>query len=788
MKMNTDNTAIDTDTEGKRTPHYWKRFIKNAEKAAETHWKDTKNAWREYENKSNSTSINLVSNKDATKRNEYYPIYWASVETLLPAYYSRTPKIVAERTFNINDDTAAVAASIAERLATELIRESNFDDVMQMLVADFIHGSKATAQVAVDVTLKDEEIPLTINEETGEYITPNGEIYDGEVLDSKNGPMGILTNPENPHVYCSPLCFNDVIHTPEARTSNEIKEMAYKFFMSKEEAEERFSPEIIKNIQWKTSKKDSKDEKDNDRIPDILGQYLEGWECWCKPLKKVYWYSDQYPDKFLDVQNDPYKLYGFFPSTPFIISNKPSRTLYPTPSYVQLLPTIRQLHESERRLSRLISMVRRRALVDGDSDLLAALENLEEGEFVAVQNFQNIIEKGGVANMVNYLPVQELVQAMSEVVQLQDKFKNDFYEMFGVPDILRGATDPIETKGAQEIKAGAAHDRFKYHKKLVKRAARDLIEMMVDLALAVYPDEKIQKIAGYQFMSQNEQAQFFEALTILRDDTTRNIRLEIETDSMSFIDQQIAQQQMAYVAQAVNQGLAQISNMLEQSPGYARIGLQILLRTLEMAAPGREFQDEIRHAVQTLINEAENPPEQTPAPDYMLLDLQIKQHKVDMNAALKQQSLQLKAIQQNREMEIKERDLILQQQKIQIEAQKTATEGMLARFDSQLNEIAERFMMQLEAQRLEIEKFKASVNANETLAEESRLAREVELNAQTAVMTAQTEAAKQPPQIPPVDITVNTSDHKNDVDSREIRHIVDDIGNEKIEIAERIPE
>lgn len=713
---------IDTIQKNERTtPDFWRRWIKSAEKAAEEHWEKSRVAWAEYENRG-------AIEGSEVKRG--YPIYWSSCKTLEPAFYSRTPKITTERRFDINDDVASTACLIVERLGKYLVDSCDFDAIMQAAVADFIHADKSTLQLLYEHDEESINSRVDLTQSYPEYLQGDGKPWTGEVMQDATGFFGtaIDAKPINQKIYLTACRYDEILHTPDAKSEEEIREKAYYFFMNRDEAEKRFPG---KNINWKSKREGAGRNADHDRDRvESVGEYIEGWEIWSKPEKKVYWMSNQCQDGFLDERDDPYKLTRFFPSPPFIIGSKPSKSLYPTPIFWQVAPLLEELHTSADKISRLIHGIRRRAVVDPSlEDLVFALESLEAGEFVVAKNFASIVEKGGVENLIWYIPVQELVQAINELTVLQEKFKNEFFEWFGVPDILRGATEAVESASAQQLKAESAHDRFKWQKKQIAKLAEGGIQQMVDLALGIYSDEKLAECTGAQFMPPAHQQRFPAALELLRSDVATNIRISIETDSMSFVDEQLRSHQANQAVQTITQGLKEISQMIQISPQAAAVGLQALLLTLDTMPAGKKFQDDVKQTLEALIEQAKQPPpEEPPPPDYQMMMIQIEQQKVQndgMKAQLENQNKQ-------RELERKEYELQLKSG--------TETAGMqLKQYQAQTEEVMQRFLAELEAQRVAIEQFKAQMAARESEMEEIRLAREVDAKTYEAAVTTAKE-------------------------------------------------
>jgi len=602
--------------ENKNYPEYWIKWINNCKKNPnyQRHINQTREAYREFlKSEENDDQYRTQDRADIPR---VYPAYYSAVNNLEPAFYSRTPELVTDTRFDIQDPVAVTMSLITERLGVYLMENSHFDDVMSMSVSDFIHGAKATNQIVYYANV----------DETG------------------------MADPLSQKICMAPACYDEILHSPNAKISSDITEMAYYFCYSKEEAESKgFDMEALKSYSWKSSPNQSVDQLAKRGRPVSTGEkYIDGYEIYCKDNKTVYWVSEGLPGRFLKPPAiDPYGFRNFFPSPPFIIQGKPPKNMFPTPAWIQLRPVALQLHQMYQRIFGLIDAVRRRAIVDGNEEVVALL-NAGDQEFISATSLKSIVEKGGLQNMIWYLPVQELVNAINELNQQEQIFIANFDKWAGVPDIVQGLSDPIETLGAQEIKAGASHDRFKNAKKKVQQLARDSIEMMIDLAYKVFDDNKIAEIVGYQYMQPKDQQQFPQALELLRNDEARLVRIGIDTDSMTFVDKGLQTQRLNAAVTTVTQGLKQAAEMLQTSPDFALVGLQAVLLSLNQSEVGKKFMAPATKAIQDLIAQAEAakqqpPPPPPPDPAMIRIEADKEMFYTKMNAELpmKQQQMEL---------------------------------------------------------------------------------------------------------------------------------------------------
>lgn len=737
----------DTEEEqegGNYTAAYWDKWLEKAQNstAFKNYVAQGKQAYREYERQDSTEQAAATSGADPVIR--LCPIWWSSVDTVRAAYFSRIPKLRVTNEFEWKDVKASVMGLITKRLGEYHIKKNDFYEVITGTVLDFINADKATTQVVYKAAF--EKIPLYSyeNGETGELeyyeteleegLDEYPEPYTGQVIEDGDNIYYNKLVEEKQEVRLKQLPFDQNLHTPTASSNCEIEDRAFPFTMSRDEAKKRF-PKFYEMLPFK-NEKGSLEKGEALESPD---DFIEGYEIWCKRDGYVYWHIKGFTE-VLDKQKDPYGLEGFFPSPDIILGSKPKEGMYPTPVFSHLRSIVEDLHLCYERVSSLLDGVRRRALVENNVELLTALNDLDGETFITVSNLSSMLEKGGIQNLVHFLPVKELVEALAETIQLESHFENRFYQGMGVSDILRGMSDPVETAAAQEIKVFAAQDRFKIRKTQIAHLVRDSIAMMIDLSLNVFSDEKIAKIVGYQYMDQEEQALFPEALALLRNDAERCIRIDIETDTTSYLDDLMRQQRQNVIVNTVNGGLEKAAQMLQYDAGYALVAMQTVLMSLEGIEGGSEFTSEVKNSITALIQKQQGMQDQPPPPDIEQLKIQLQNQKLMLENQRMQTDVAIRA----QESQLKGQ---IESQKLMIEAQDKMHKQQLEAAKFQQKAFMDSFMQWATEQGLSIDSFKAQINARESMLEETRLAKEMDVRVIEA-LSAQPAQSPKPEQSP----------------------------------------
>ena len=763
-------------TNPRETIGYWIRWIKAAKKKSTKHWADAKAAYSEYERMGRGEEGYGSDSRG-------YPVYNRSCRKLESAYFSRPPKIKSKRAHGIEDEMALTMSLIVDRLGQFNVDHGDFADAAHSLVQDFIHAGKASLQTVYDREYEEQPVtlqsmiqaegqdPIYYEQDPEQPISEDTEVFQdldsGEYFHNKMMPVD-----DTQKIRLAPLPYDEVLHTPNAKCQYEITEMAYKFCMPKEEAEEKFNPKGTRKLPYKTSQEDDEEASKKEYLADNEpGQYLHGWECWCSKTKTVYYVCEEWKYGILEKQPDPLGLVGFFPSPAFILTTKHRKSMYATPSWVFLESIANQLHTLYRRIHRLIDGIRRRALVRGGSpELIDELNRLEGEEYLSTGNLDEILEKSSLQDMVEWLPVKELVEALSESLKLKEDFKQEFYEQFGLPDILRGISDPQETAAAQELKTDNANDSFRYDKEQIINCLKQAAEMMLDLSLREFSDEKIARICGYEFLESGtpgeppsdanpegtapvlgHKERFFDALAKLRNDEERIVRIDFETDSTSFRDEAKELEKQRMISDTVLNGLSTLSNI--EHPGNTQVALKMLLAVLEAMGGTSQSEDMIKQAVADL-KKAEANPEQPP-PDYEGMKLQIQQQKMQMDSQAKAQELSVKAQKLeldgaaqvfNQQLAVAQENRAAAEQEFtqQLEALKHESEEKLATFQALLDQA----LVALEKRNTDIKEIQVQMQAAESMMEESRLAKEQSSDALARVAEFMTMKVPEPQKAP----------------------------------------
>jgi hypothetical protein len=761
--------SIKTDIETKQSAGYWANWLVASKATAKEHWDVATKAWNEYLLADNGAkgAADLVVSPPAR-----FPLFWSSIKNLQPAYYARTPETVAKRMFDTEDHDARVACLILERLSKYSMSQYPIDDAMIHATLDFLIADKATARVFLEEV---KEVFTTqvqvLQTSTGEYIdAQTGEVMPPEAEITFDGVSYTATvTKEELTKVCTdivPIPFSDILHTPNAQSWCDVKTIAFKLWLSRAEFAEKFGSDKLERYSFGAKESDNSDSvTKNEAQADTIAKVTEGievWEIWDKPDKKVM-YLAKGGVEFLDVLDDPYELRDFFPCAPFIIGTKPPKSLYPTPMFKQLEPMIDQLHRLFTRITKMTSGLRRRGIADKSmTDVIEAINQLDDFEIIGSAHYAQLVEaKAKGADPIWYLPLTELATALNEAQALLAQYKQLFFEISGVPDVVRGVTDARETAAAQQQKGEFYNVRSSWDQHLIQELARKLIEMQCDLAIARMPDSMIWEVCHLASISPEDQPRIPAALQLLKNDKQRAIRIEIETDSLTFTQNAKKQEEKNLLVQTVMQGLKEVASIGQSSPAFLQPAMAMLLVSLRGVDLGKAYEQQVETAVKGLEEMANTPPP-PPPPDYEGQKVQIQQQKLQLEQMAMQMEQTNQALAQSKEQfdqYMRQQEFGLKTQEVQIKASQVAAdqqmEGVKVGIAKQLDDL----YAQLEGQKVQIEQYRVMMSEKEKLMEERRLDQQ-KVTDQINLLQTLSQEPKEASSQPPVIVNLNTASSK----------------------------
>lgn len=526
-----------------------------------------------------------------------FNILFANTQVLKSQIYQKSPVPDVRRRFNDRDPVARQAALVLQRALTYSIDAPccDFDMVYEAIAEDVLLPGRGLnivryypvmGQVAQPVIDPQTQQPM-LDPATGQPVTQMVE----QVVSEDVYPEYV----EWEWLRISP-----------AKHWKKVRWVAFGELLTRAELVRQFGEAIgnATKLDWKPDDTEREAPQDEDKHRALV------WMIWSKTDRKVYAISRGYTQGPLRVVDDPLGLECFFPcAMPVYADTKTSCSLVPIPEYVQYQALAIELDLVTERIAVLVDALRRRGVYDANQPELERLAKAGDNEFVPVTNYTALLEKGGIQNALVELPIETLSKVVLSLYQQREQIKGVIYEVTGISDIVRGATKPSETLGAQQLKAQYAGTRIGKRQKALQLNARDTLRIMAEIISEKFSPQSLKMMTGPEmWMIDAPQPQpdgtvvmgkadaTNEIMTLLRNEKLRGFRIDIETDSTIQPHAEEEQKNRVEFLAAVTQYIGQVSPLVAQGA----IPLDTAKEFLAFGARGFRVSPQLEEAIDRL--------------------------------------------------------------------------------------------------------------------------------------------------------------------------------------------
>ena len=455
------------------------------------------------------------------------------------------------------------------------------------------------------------------------------------------------------------------------------------------------------------------------------------WEIWDKDSAKVIFLAEGKKDAPIRVEDDPLQLTGFFPMPRPLYGIETSDNLTPIVPYDMYRAQAEELELISERIMALTSALKARGAYDGRLTEIGRLATADDNDLVAIENAIGYADKGGIEKAIFWFPIDVVSAVLEKLYVQRDQIKQTIYEITGIADILRGATDPNETLGAQKLKSEWGSLRVQRKQMEVQRYARDLFRLKAELVATKFDWQTISMMTGLKYPSEQEKqaaqqqmqmaAQKAQATgqqppqppkelvdmlakpsleqvdKVLRNDTMRGFRIDVESDSTIRADMTRNQQTMTQFLTGTAEFMQAIGPAVMQGFFPADIAVEVFTAFARNFRLGKQAEDALDRLADKAKKSADQPAKPDPKAEAEKMKAEAVQQKAKMDAEAQQQKMHMD--QQKAQL-----DLQATQQKHEMELQKMMAEVMMQREEMQI--MREKMGMEMQAAQM-----KAAVDA-----------------------------------------------------------------------------
>lgn len=529
-------------------------------------------------------------------------LFTVNTKILLATLYGRFPKPMVVREFeDEEDDVARVAALMMER-CLKIRRRDQFDFATRTVVQDRLIAGMGTVWHRYDPTIETKTAPAI------PAAPPSVDPMTGMPMDEGTPEVPEQTYEEivDEQVATDYVFWEDIRISP-CRTWDKCRWVGRRILMTREQAQKRFDKTIAQALTYGKRKNESGEAPDEDPT-----EYAVVYEIWVKDSRCVYWVSPGY-DLICDKKEDPLKLKNFWPMPKPLMATHTSSNFMPRPDFLMAQDQYVALDNIEMRIYLLETAIRVIGFYDGtDPKMEMIFDGQLANKMIGLKNFSEFMEKGGFKGSVDWLPLEQIVNALDKLRELRQDKITQIYEITGISDIIRGSTKATETATAQQLKAQYGSVRLQDIQNEVASFVEESLEIKAEIIVNHFQPETIMRLSNINARSKDLPfAQ--DAIALLKDPASFMYRIEVNADSMAVPEFTAERDGRLQFVRAVAEMMTGAAPIAQQMPALAGPLMRILAWAAAAFRTGNTIESVLDEAVAMIEMETANP--QPPAPD-----------------------------------------------------------------------------------------------------------------------------------------------------------------------------
>lgn len=687
-------------------------------------------------------------------------VWWYCNQTLLPAYFSSTPRAEV----NTRKRTGGIPYQLGS-----VILERNIQYAMDVHFDFHLVGLNAALQLLLtgqsvlwaryvpkfETVLQ--EIAL-IKDPTGALIDGEGKPYDGDTSNLQPGPGGIMLSSLEVEQKVDEKAILEVVQysdydCSDARNESEIEWQSRRAYLDRAQAEEKFGREVAKQLSYTSYPEVIK--KDIARKDDKFEGKAELYEVWCQATGKVYWMQKGGEKSVLEVSDPPTKFDKFYPCSVIRQTADPD-SVVPVSDYAHVKDQILEVERLTTRIHAVTQAIRTNQLYD--ATLGNQVEQLYTGDLkvIPVTNWPSYKQRGGLANGIESLNIEPYMNALNILQGARQTALQQLYETLKVSDLLRGTSEQYKSATANRLESQWSSLGLIVRQNMFAKFISDAVANLGTIIAEQFDPETILDVGdadelilptiftpqppppppmpemGQEGMPPGEtgmapmmpppppdpqqQVEMVkqEIIGILRDNKQRSYRIEIATDSMVAIDQAQQAQEGAQLIQSAGQFFDQMRGLVEQYPPLLDFSISLFQNMIKRFKGGKELDGIFTKALQQIGEIAvakEEAAKQPPPPDPVMQEVQGRLQIAQIESQARLQQAQMEAQDKAVKNQISMQDQQLKMQRDQLEAQLKVQEQQFKEFIEQQKLGISQQEVQIKAQSVQVDMLKVQANA-----------------------------------------------------------------------------
>lgn len=738
---------------------YWKTEVNKAEERSKKFVESAEESIRVYNAQKH---VNILNDTERRLNS-----WWYCVNTLLPAYYSSTPKAEVTLRKLSGGVLEEISATVLERnIQYSLDCEFPFDQVGYNAALQFLLTGRAVLWARYEVEIEKEEVEIALfSAPDGSLLDEKGAPFEGDVGETRQGPGGIILAKIEVEKKDDEKAVLDVVQycdyfCSDARNETEVAWRAKRAYLTRIDAERIFGKEKADKLTYDSFP--DKDTKDWHKDDSKYEGKAEVFEIWCKESEMVYWGSKSVDEFIFHKEKPAIEFEGFFPCTVIAQSQDPDSVI-PVSDYVHVRDQVLEIERLTTRIHAVTQTIRTNALYDASLGLQVEQLMIGDLKMVPVTNWPSYKGRGGLAAGIEFMDITPYVNALQALQQARQTALDQLYETLKVSDLLRGTSEQYKSATANRLESQWSSLGLIVRQNMFTKFVSDAIAKVGAIIASQFEPEYIFEVGDANAlispllppppepptpqegpdgqplppppMPPYDPAVLIEQfkqqiLEFLRDEDRLNYRIAISSDSMVAIDQQQSQAEGAQLMETCGAFFEQMRSLIEQYPPLLEFSIQLFQNVIKRYKGGKELDGIFTKAlgqIGEIAKAKEEAAKQPPPPDPTMQEMQARMQIAQIEAQARLQVTQIQSQDSQAKNFIANQEMQVRMQKEQLNAQLDMQKAQLDQYVAEQELAMKQQELQIKASSVQVDMMKAQALAsndamkNEIVQEHHRL-------------------------------------------------------------------
>ena len=226
----------------------------------------------------------------------------------------------------------------------------------------------------------------------------------------------------------------------------------------------------------------------------------------------------------------------------------------------------------------------------------------KEVTLVSVSDFDRLKSAGGIKNIVDFMPIEQYINALQALALRRQDLVNAIYEITGVSDIMRGSSNSNETATAVVKKTNFGTLRNQDRQNDMQRFIAEIFKIKAEIICEHFSKDKL---LSFLPIDERTTSEAIAAVEMLKQDRLRGMILGVDSETAGSEEQTLQNNNMAI--NAIHTLISQAFDVVSKQPLLLDLYRQMISSLVAILPNARQYDSVLEHCFDKIAEEFNQP-------------------------------------------------------------------------------------------------------------------------------------------------------------------------------------